>query len=163
MADVLFRPAQAQDWPAMSHLLQSAGLPLEGARDHLAHFELAERDGCLIGMAGLEMHAGVGLLRSVAVAEAERGQGVGQALVRHAIARSRLSGLKGLVLLTETAPDFFKRLGFRTISRAFAPEEVKTSAEFQGACPDSAILMRLDLAEAPLTGEAGGEVGADRA
>jgi N-acetylglutamate synthase-like GNAT family acetyltransferase len=49
-----------------------------------------------------------------------------------------------LFLLTDTAPEYFARFGFRHEPIARAPQALKASAEFQGACPASAVFMCLD-------------------
>lgn len=140
-----FRPATQSDWPAVSQLLASSQLPLDGAHDHLDTFELAFKDDGLVGVAGLEIYGKVALLRSIAVLEAERGHGLGQQLTEHAIKQAQTLGLHQLVLLTETAQAFFPRFGFQPIARADAPQSVQASVEFQGACPDSATVMQLHL------------------
>ena len=97
--------------------------------------------GALIGCAALERHGRVRLLRSVAVAPAERGKGLGEALVRRVLDRARGEGVSTVVLLTTTAAGFFPRLGFRTVPRWEVPREVQASAEFQGACPEAATAI----------------------
>ena len=139
------RRATPHDWPNIAALLLKAHLPLAGAEEHLSDFFLAERDGILIGTAGLERYGNTALLRSVAVAPTERGQGLGQALVQQAIAEAAASGLCQVVLLTTTAADFFPRFGFRTIQRADVPLPAQDSIEFQEACPASATVMSFML------------------
>jgi amino-acid N-acetyltransferase len=140
-----FRPAQAEDWRAVAALLTQARLPLDGAQEYLADFILAWRDGELIGTTGLESYGNTALLRSVAVAETERGKGLGVALVQHVLDQAKQDGITSIVLLTETASEFFPRFGFRKIERDAAPAPVTASVEFQSACPLSATVMRLDL------------------
>jgi amino-acid N-acetyltransferase len=120
-------------------------LPLDGAQEHLPHFVLALRGDEIAGCAGLERYAETGLLRSVAVREAERGMGLGQELTRRVLDAARESGVRQVILLTETARDFFTRFGFRQISRADVPVEALASVEFQTACPESATVMRVGL------------------
>jgi len=144
--DLQWRTAQPDDWPTIAGLLQNAGLPLDGAQAHLSGFTLAVRAGQLAGCAALERYGSTALLRSVAVAEAERGRGLGQALVRNLLEQARQEGLRQIVLLTETAGDFFPRFGFRAINRADVPAPLLASAEFQtNCCPLSATVMQLDL------------------
>ena len=100
-----------------------------------------------MGTAALERYGDAALLRSVAVAADVRGTGLGRALVHAAIAHARDSGVETLVLLTETAPQFFPPFGFRPISRDEVPEAVLASEEFRGACCANASVMRLDLVE----------------
>lgn len=139
------RRATAHDWPKIAALLAMADLPLAGAEAHLSDFFLAWRDDVLIGTAGLERYGDTALLRSVAVAPTERGQGLGQALVRQALEQVAALGVRQVVLLTMTASDFFPRFGFQPISRAEVPLKAQASVEFQEACPASAIVMSLVL------------------
>ena len=141
-----FRPATQADWPAVSQLLASSQLPLDGAYEHLDTFELAFKNDVLVGVAGLEIYGKAALLRSIAVLETERGHGLGQQLTERAIKQAQALGLHQLVLLTETAKAFFPRFSFQPIARADAPQSVQASVEFQGACPDSATVMQLHLA-----------------
>lgn len=140
----LIRPAQPEDWPAIAALLTRYDLPLDGALHHLDSFCVAEdARGEVVGAAAVERYGTAGLLRSVVVAE--RMHGLGSDLVRWSIDNARASGIKTLVLLTTSAPDFFPRFGFRRVDRESVAPAVHASAEFQGACPASAIVMQLDL------------------
>lgn len=139
------RRATPHDWPKIAALLATADLPLAGAEAHLSDFFLAFRDDALIGTAGLERYGDTALLRSVAVAPTERGQGLGQALVQKAIELASMLGLRQVVLLTTTAANFFPRFGFQPISRAEVPLAAQASVEFQEACPASATVMALML------------------
>ena len=144
-APATIRRATPDDWGRVAALLQSAELPLDGARDHLTDFMLAERDGTLIGCAAIERYGDAGLLRSVAIGRGDRGRGTGASLVRHALGAAAASGMRTMILLTTTAERYFPRFGFAVVDRDAVPEAVKRSAEFQGACPSSATVMRLDL------------------
>ena len=148
------RSAAGSDLPAIERLLEANKLPLVGVRDAIGDFLVAERDGTLVGVIGLEIYDDRGLLRSAAVDAGERGTGVGAALVGALIETSRARGLKELVLLTTTADRWFPRFGFATIARDDTPIAVRRSAEFMGACPASASVMRLELVPAALPGAA---------
>lgn len=145
-APTTFRPAAPGDWDAIARLLSDSGLPIAGADAHLDGFLLATRQDRLLGTAALERYGTAALLRSVAVVPEARGTGLGRALVDATIERARDTGIETLVLLTETAPQFFPRFGFLPISRSDVPDAVRASAEFRGACCASAVVMRLDLA-----------------
>lgn len=140
-----FRPGTLADLPRIRGLLTSAGLPLAGFDSQPERFLLALRGSVLAGCALLERHGDVGLLRSVAVAERERGAGLGEEMVRRLLARARRERLPAVLLLTTTAAGFFPRFGFRAVSRARVPAALKTTEEFAGACPATATVMRLDL------------------
>ena len=139
------RPATPNDWDRVAELLATAALPLDGARDHAKEFVVAERDGALVGCAAVERYGSAGLLRSVAVAPSERGKGTGAALVERSLDAARAAGIGKVVLLTTTAERYFPRFGFQVIDRSAVPDAVRDSAEFRGACPTSATVMRLVL------------------
>jgi amino-acid N-acetyltransferase len=130
---------------ALLDLLARCALPEDGVSDHLAHTLVARRDGAVIGSAGLEVYGDAALLRSVAVAPEERGRGIGDRLTTAAIELARTQGVARLYLLTETAAPYFARRGFEPIPRSEVEPGLHASAEFTGACPESAQAMRLRL------------------
>jgi ribosomal protein S18 acetylase RimI-like enzyme len=141
MADLVIRPARRDDVPVIVALL--ADDPLGRAReepsdplsdvywrafDDIAaqsgnHLLVAERSGAVIGCLQLTIIPGLsrrgmkrGLIEAVRVGAACRGLGVGEHLVRHAVAIARAQGCR-LVQLTSDksradAHRFYERLGF---------------------------------------------------
>jgi amino-acid N-acetyltransferase len=91
------------DLPAVRALLAAAGLPVADlTAAHLDGFWGCGESPDLSGVVGLEIHGTVALLRSLAVAPAWRGQGLGAALLAHAERAARRRGLAALYLLTTT-------------------------------------------------------------
>lgn len=135
------RPARAEDLSAVERLLTASSLPLDGVAEALPTFVVAESDGALVGVAGLEVCCDNALLRSVAVDPSWRSRGVGRALVTRVISDAEARGVRGLYLLTTTAEHYFPSFGFRKISRDEVPDDIRTTAEFTSACPASAIVM----------------------
>lgn len=144
-----YRYAAPRDWPQIANLLSSCNLPLDGARDLVSAFLLACQGEELVACGALERFGDSALLRSVAVVEAERGSGLGQDLVHRLLDQAYEEKLRQVILLTTTADRFFPRFGFLPVTRGEVPEAVRESAEFQGACPSSSIVMRLDLSRRP--------------
>ena len=139
------RPATAADWPAVAALLQDSHLPLAGAREHLEHFLVAMDGKRCLGVAGLEPYGRAALLRSVATAAPARGHGIAAALVNRLVEQARQHDIDTLVLLTTTAADYFPRHGFSRVDRQDTPASLWQSAEFTGACPASATVMKREL------------------
>ena len=137
--------ANVDDLSAILELLARSDLPQEGLSDHLAMTLVARADQTVIGSAALELYGTAALLRSVAVDQAFRGQGLGQRLTQAALALARQQGVPHVYLLTETAAEFFPRFGFRPIARAQVPPAVQRSVEFTSVCPVSALAMELHL------------------
>lgn len=142
---ITYRAARADDLARVEALLGASNLPLDGVADALDDFELAEADGQLAGVAGLEIVGDDALLRSVAVAPEWRGRGVGRALTERLIATAGLRRLRALYLLTTTAADYFPGFGFETITRDEVPASLRETAEFRDACPASATVMRREV------------------
>ena len=135
-------PARPHDLPDALALIARAQLPEHGVAELWGHyFVVREDDGRVVGVAGLEVHGDDGLLRSVAVDDHYRGQGVGDRLVAAAIARARLVPLRAVYLLTTTAREYFARRGFTACAREDAPAAVRESWEFRTGCPATAVLM----------------------
>ncbi|HMC56243.1 MAG: GNAT family N-acetyltransferase [Gemmatimonadetes bacterium] len=135
------RAAAPPDLAAVEALLTASDLPLDGVKDALATFVVAESGTDVVGVAGLEVCCDNALLRSVAVRPEWRSHGVGRALVTRVIADAESRGIHALYLLTTTADRYFPSFGFRTISRDEVPAGVRETAEFREACPASATVM----------------------
>ena len=146
MTAFTIRDATPNDLGAVEAALRESELPLDGLHDQFGDaYAVAECDGKVIGVEGIEVHGEDGLLRSAAVVANWRGQGVGDALTRDRIEWARRRGLRSLFLLTTTAADYFPRFGFEHADRDSAPEAVRRSREFAEACPSTALFMSLEL------------------
>ena len=135
------RPAAPTDLPQVERLLTASGLPLDGVQDALSSFVVADADRRIVGVAGLELCCDNALLRSVAVADDWRSRGIGRALVARVISDAEARGIRALYLLTTTAERYFPGFGFRRIARDDVPDDVRATAEFKSACPDTATVM----------------------
>ena len=122
-------------------LLGECGLPHEDILKHLNHFILAKDGNRLIGVVGLEMYGKIGLLRSLAVASSYRGRGIAKALYTRILEYGHSQGIETLYLLTNSATDFFSRLGFAIEERDHVPESIRMTREFQDLCPSTAVCM----------------------
>jgi amino-acid N-acetyltransferase len=137
--------ARPADVPAVEALLSAAGLPLEGAADALASGVVARDGEEVVAAAAVERYGDAGLLRSVVVAPARRGTGLGREIVTAAERLARDDGVVDLYLLTETAVDWFPRLGYAPVDRAVATAAVGESIEFTTVCRDTGVPMRRRL------------------
>ena len=100
-----------------------------------------EENGKMVGSGGLEFYSDFALLRSLAVDEKYRGKKIGESIVNDLLARAIARSIREVYLLTETAHDFFIKLGFKDVDRSNVPTVVKESSEFSSVCPVSAVCM----------------------
>jgi len=135
------RAAAPTDLSAVERLLTTSGLPLDGVREALPTFVVAEAGGDIVGVAGLEQRGDNALLRSVAVTPTWRAHGLGRALVSRVISDAEARGLHALYLLTTTADRYVPSFGFHEVTRNDVPSDLRDTAEFQVACPASATVM----------------------
>ena len=142
------RAATRDDLAAVSQLLSASSLPLDGVEENLDDFIVAEDARKITGVIGIERYGDAALLRSAAVSPNARGTGLGARLVKELLDRASAQGIRDVYLLTTTAEEYFPRFGFTRSTRAQVPEAVRASCEFQGACPDTAVVMKRALAKA---------------
>jgi amino-acid N-acetyltransferase len=135
-------PALADDYEPIKALLMECDLPTQDLTlEHLRHFLILQNEGNLVGVVGLEVRAQFGLLRSLAVQEKLRGQGLGQQLVSHAENHAATNFIQMLYLLTTTADLFFASLRYTETNRQQVPAIIQSTSEFATICPSSAVCM----------------------
>lgn len=125
--------------------LRASGLPYEDlSKDQHVLIGYYENEK-LIGTGGIEIYEDYGLIRSVSITAANRGKKLGSQIAYHLIDKAKEKNLTGLYLLTETAKDFFLKIGFETIDRHAVAKPVLSSSECSHVCPVTATCMYLHL------------------
>ena len=135
-----FRTGCAGDLPGVSAMLKGCGLPADDlGSDSLSYFELAvDAQGRIVGVAGFDRAGSDALLRSLVVTLDWRGCGLGEQLVARREAAAKVAGVGRLFLLTTSAADYFRRLGYHDVPRAEVPAAIAAHAQFRSLCPASA-------------------------
>lgn len=137
--------ALASDMEAVASLLSESALVTDGLVEDASIVLVAGPIGEVTACAALEVDRSDGLLRSVAVAEAERSSGIGTLLVRAIENEGRKLGIRRLFLLTTTAAPFFEKLGYQVMDRDAVPGVVRQSAEFSACASAGATAMWTNL------------------
>ena len=146
MIDYRVRQATENDLDAVELLLAACELPVVRIAPHIKTFFVAETDDKkLVGVLGMLADGDKALLRSFAVARSHRKRGVGQALVRAALAQLREESCNEAYLLTQTAETYFARLGFSVIDRTAMPQALLVESGLDRACPCSSVCMKCKL------------------
>jgi amino-acid N-acetyltransferase len=123
-------------------LLHSSGLPYKDITiDKSLMISYRDDNGSLIGSGGLEFYGSYALLRSVAVRKDFQGKSFGKAIINDLLHRAEAQGTTNVYLLTETAHDYFSRIGFSDVERNNVPQEIRLSSEFSNVCPVTAACM----------------------
>lgn len=92
--------------------------------ENLRDFMVAEADGRLAGCCALHITwADLAEVKSLAVSEDCRNQGLGSGLVRACLDEARELGIPRVFVLTYI-PGFFQRFGFRQVEKAELPQKV---------------------------------------
>jgi N-acetylglutamate synthase-like GNAT family acetyltransferase len=135
------RKASEADLPSVRRLLEDAGLPTSDLATAESQFVVIGDGEQIIAAGALQRFGSVALLRSVVVDPDRRGAAFGRGIVKELERAAQAAQIGRLVLLTQTAREFFADLGYRVIERADAPQEVQRSEEFRSLCPSSATCM----------------------
>lgn len=142
-AGVTFALARPEDEAGIRALLERSGLETSDLTPaHFLTFLVARAGRKVVGCVGGEvLDERAILLRSLAVDETRRGQGLGQRLVAEGERVAVQLGMESVWLLTMTAADFFARQGFLAVPRGQATDAVRRCGQFTALCPASAVLM----------------------
>ena len=130
---------------AVRALLERSGLPTSDLESARPEFAVIRENDQVIAAGALQRFGSSALLRSVVVAPDRRGSGLGQAIVSELERMARSAQISRLVLLTQSAAEFFGHRGYRVIDRSTAPEDMRESEEFRSLCPSSATCMAKSL------------------
>lgn len=145
MGNLILKRAKDNDLPVISDILEKNDLVYEDIQNKNIEFFRAYDNDLFVGIIGLEQFGGIGFLRSLVVLDAHRDKGYGKEICNCIFDYAKNKQNKEIYLLTTTAEDFFKKLGFKIIERKDVPEEIKNTAEYSHFCPDSAACMRISL------------------
>lgn len=144
---IILRQATSADLDTITSILNREHLPAQDCHAHLDTFTILEVAGTAAGIGGLECYGEYGLLRSLVVLERYRGKGLGATIIHHIIEQACSQGIHTLYCLTEDAQQFLSGTGFSIWSRDAAPKPIRQTQQFSSLCPDSAVLMSLDISK----------------
>lgn len=136
---------QTSDLQKIQDLLKRNRLPYGDLKSSKVKFIIKESNGHLMGCIGVEKYGADGLLRSLAVDENYKDNGIGKQLLTELFQKSEQEGMNKLHLLTTTADTYFKRFGFETVDRSNAPKAILQTKEFSEICPASSVYMTKDI------------------
>ena len=139
---VTFSGVRPEEENTVLALLEGCGLQTgDLSSEKLRHFVVARKGDAVVGAVGLEVFSPHALLRSLAVAEDFRGQGIATRLIDAIERHARNVGVDSIYLLTLTAAGLFDKCAYRQANRASVPEDLQATDEFRTVCPDSATCL----------------------
>lgn len=142
--DYQLLPAVRDDLPEIIQLLDDRGLTTRGVAENISRFWTAKQQHVL-GIIGSEQSGEAALLRSLAVKAGAAKRGIAQALINHTLHQLRQEGVADVYLLTNTAAEYFTRLGFTQVVREEVPSELLHVSCLASTCPASSVVMKIRL------------------
>lgn len=139
------RQATDGDLQEIKELLDCNNLPSDDCEEHIENFIIVEEKRKIIGVGGLEVYGNVGLVRSIVIESGYRGRGISKNIYNLIEDRAHSFGINTLYLLTESATDYFKKLGFVVQERQKVPKSIMNTKQFKELCPSSAMVMSHEL------------------
>jgi amino-acid N-acetyltransferase len=114
--------------------------------ENLQTFQVAEMDGEVVGCCALEIvWSDLAEIKSLAVAPAKKGMGVGRALVVKTLDEARRLGVAKVFALT-LEPEFFVKAGFKVLEKGDLPMKVWSDCARcpkQQECDEVAVAITL--------------------
>ena len=130
--------ATIDDALAIKELLQVCDLPIVNIEKQIGDFIVAKQQKKLLAILGAVYDdEGNVLLRSFAVREENRRQGIGEMLIRTMLEIMTKKKITKIFLLTETADAYFSRMDFNEIQRTEIPDLLLSKSGLDKACPCS--------------------------
>ena len=142
---ISIKPAKPESIEGIKSLLAANNLPTSDITDETVRLFVVRQNNELVAAVGVEVYSRTGLLRSLAVKDSLKGNGIGEMLVNHLFDYCASEQVSELYLLTTTAEKYFERFGFQQISRDTVSEEIRQTREFQDICPCTAVVMHKTL------------------
>jgi amino-acid N-acetyltransferase len=137
--------AAPADKNQVRRLLSECGLPTLYIPRHLKSFIVAKAAEKIVGVIGVEVYGRMGLLRSLCVDEAYRGQGIAKRLNVKMLAYARLRRIDRLYLFTMDAEKFVSKLGFHKIDKKRIPKSIRSTWQFRRLHPYPVVCMMKKL------------------
>jgi N-acetylglutamate synthase-like GNAT family acetyltransferase len=128
---VRLRRARRSELAPITELIVAANLPPLFVEEFVCGFAVAEQNGAIIATGGLEIYKDAGFLRSIAVAEAGRGLGLGREITKLLIADARAAGIRDLYLFTQDAVLFWQHMGFVDVPMDAWPEPARANWQYR--------------------------------
>lgn len=140
-----YREAVEEDIKQIKSLLEECNLPVNDINEYIDNFVIAVQNNDIIGVGGYEKYGEIVLIRSIAVAKKYRGHSIGVNIYHLLESKIKYLGIKNIYLLTETAVEYFNKLGFTIKERKNIPDAVTQTKQCKELCPSTAIVMFNEL------------------
>jgi amino-acid N-acetyltransferase len=130
-------------------LLSECELPTLYIHRHLKSFMVAKRAKKIVGVIGVEVYGRVGLLRSMCVDRAYRGQGIARMLHRKILVYVQMRKVGRLYVFTLYAEKFASKLGFHKIEKKRIPKSIRLTWQFRGSRRYPVVCMTKKIIPSP--------------
>ena len=139
------RPTRSNELPHLEALLKANKLCFNDLESQGVELFSVTKEDTLVGYFGYEVFGDNALFRSFIVVPEEQGKNYGVHIWNMAKEQLKERKVKHVYLLTNTATDFFAKVGYTLFERAQVPESIAQTSEFVTFCPSDSICMRYEI------------------
>ncbi|MCB0506201.1 MAG: GNAT family N-acetyltransferase [Cyclobacteriaceae bacterium] len=139
------RPTRSTELPHLESLLNAHKLCFNDLESQGVELFSVTKDNKPVGYFGYEVFGENALFRSFIVVPEEQGKNYGVHIWNMAKEQLKERKVKHVYLLTNTATDFFAKVGYTLFERAQVPESIAQTSEFVTFCPSDSICMRYEI------------------
>ncbi len=144
---IIIRKAIPSDEHILKEILQKASLFSSKSNDYQKNMMVIETEDSLAGCGGVDIIEDIAILKYLYILPEYRGQGFGDGLTRALINYVDRRNIKKVYLLLGKSMDYFKRFGFKTISKEDVKEKFAAMENHQIDPTKFPYIMELDVEE----------------
>jgi len=143
---VAFRRGRQDDVPELTRLIVEADLPALFIEEFVEGFAIADKGGQILAAGGLEVYeGGAGVIRSIAVARAARGLGLGREIAELLMADAGASGMSDVFLFTQDAYLFWNHMGYVDVPMDAWPLPARACWQYRYVVAHGEMMARIGV------------------
>ena len=139
------RPTRSNELPHLEALLKANKLCFNDLESQGVELFSVTKEDTLVGYFGYEVFGDNALFRSFIVVPEQRTKNYGNLMWEMARKQLKESGVKHIYLLTNTATEFFMKVGYKSFERTKVPDAIAQTSEFTTFCPTDSVCMRYEI------------------
>lgn len=139
------RPTRSNELSHLEALLDAHKLCFNDLKSQGVELFSVTNEGKLVGFFGYEVFGESALFRSFIVVPEERGKNYGIHIWNMAKDQLKARRVKDVYLLTNTATEFFEKVGYLPFERSNVPATIAQTSEFTTFCPSDSVCMRYEV------------------
>lgn len=139
------RPTRSEELSHLEALLKAHKLCFNDLESQGVELFSVTKEDALVGYFGYEVFGEDALFRSFIVVPEQRTKNYGKLMWEMAKKQLKESKVKHIYLLTNTATEFFLKVGYKLFERTKVPDVIAQTSEFTTFCATDSVCMQYEI------------------